>query len=1396
MEGVNSFEKGLHRSNSPAEQPEGSYTDALNWIRNDSGRLINEDLENIVHTFSKETILLGQCPIKNEFICFLKTYNTVDEIWNSVIGTFSEGVYTEIFNDKNHTYKLNFTNSIDSVARIVSSGSRVTYFVEDGNPIRRFDLDSYLFNTGLYDTYEDFNLQLTVKYPKLSTTISTGGTLAATVYSFVSRYIDSSNNKTPWNIPSRVISIVPGDSLQEDDQGAPPDDTTDKKITVNINDSDLNYPFIEIGVIKYEGITNVKVSKSLGVFRNDSVLNIDFTSNSDLKETIDISSIVDVPIYYNSAKCIEQKDNILLISNLTLKKYDQNFQQVANSIVVTTYIDKKPIDINRGVKVRGWDISTDTWNPISGGNLIGFGSADYTGSVNQFYGADGSTNEVLDEWTNNTNWFKDSSTKKGFQPDEVYSFSITPIYNDGSIGFAYHIPCNRTDFYPYPTYADIYRTTKKYESSLEYPEDMNMGTGVPIRHHIMPSVDPVSNEGNQFYMNILRVKFFNINIPDALKSQIQGYIIGYQQRNKDSNTRIIDEGIAIPYNYYTNDSKYYNGVLNGRGIFYASDTLSGRSYVAMGPDNPYAMFYSPSSELGLEIKQGYKFSIWKNANHYYYNPTATASNKYYEYTSILRHTNPDDVSTYDAQFFDGNKISQGEGYTSTITNSLKNNTYYDHQKLNVIDGKFIMGGGHNYIHIETEGQIWRNTPYNNIYNIVPERITTEDDPFSRKRIVEIEYFKQQLAMARVTNEIPNQYGNVYNAEYLVAETILDPTQTEVEVEGDTYTFKHWYNIRSIHKQNVNGTDRYFNFDYVAGIWLRSQNNFALRHRADGEAPYYPETKVFFEANTSASTSMFGVYWWLRSLGYNKQYSVLNNFKLNFPKPLLFSENNVFANRTIYSVQSFESELTDQYRVFPAFQYHDIPKDRGAITDTFVFNNNLFHHTEYGLWLSYFNPNTIQSTTQGDVVLGNAGIFRIPSKIVLDIKGGYMGTLDKSGINTPFGRIFIDHSQKKIFLFDGASPVEISDLGLFSHFRNYISSENAGKYFFGYDWENKRILLSLSSITNNAVRPTFTNPFNNTFETARDLEELDSPIKTRYGNTSTIFKLYVSYEKLIKISVAVAAEASLKIFKLIDGQREEIQNITIPGSFAAETFYIQNINFDIGQYYIQILTSSTTLRLIDFMSYPYDKLSISYYPKTQTWTSFHDFTPNSYLTLNGSSYAYNEENSSFYNLKNINGIKKNSYITFVTNSSPDAFKRFDRIEMNTMSGGKDGKYFPGSVLKDNYDFIDKSFSHIHCWTDRQNSTQLPFLYSHNYDIMSEYYNDKIPANYYRSSFHAELPMDAVINPYINIFHGENLDINAEFKSHLKSKFLYTKLSYKDTSPLVLNYVKTFFKPTVA
>ena len=163
MEGINSFEKGLHKTNSPVEQPEGSYVDAYNWVRNDSGRLLNEELENVIKSLPNYEIL-GHTAINNQFILFFKVGT------NSEIGTFTkEEGYIKIFNDGPLNYKLNFTNIIDSTGRIVgnisdpsksttSIGDRVVYFVEKGQKMRRFNLDQYLYDNTKYNDINDWNL--------------------------------------------------------------------------------------------------------------------------------------------------------------------------------------------------------------------------------------------------------------------------------------------------------------------------------------------------------------------------------------------------------------------------------------------------------------------------------------------------------------------------------------------------------------------------------------------------------------------------------------------------------------------------------------------------------------------------------------------------------------------------------------------------------------------------------------------------------------------------------------------------------------------------------------------------------------------------------------------------------------------------------------------------------------------------------------------------------------------------------------------------------------------------------------------------------------------------------------------------------------------------------------
>jgi len=1243
MEGVNSFEKGLHRTNSPVEQPEGSYVDALNWIRNDSGRLVNEEMEEYLLNLPGYT-LLGNTPVNDLFICFFKTP------LGSEIGTFKKGNYLSVYKDSDYNLQLNFKNEIDCVARVNSKGEIIVYFVEEDNPIRRFNLNT----PTEYTTLDDFELQLSFDIPiirPVDVSIDNDGNLPTGVYSIVLRYRTSQNNASAFGIPTRFYSIAKGANVIKDNyEGGDPQSPSSKSIKFTPTHLDPNYPYIEPVIITYEGITSVLVARSLGVYSNTSK-QIVFSDVSQYQDVVDISLISQNPLFYTSAKSIEQKDNILVLSNLTTKKYDREFQQIANNIDVSVYA------INYA---QTFDFTLS--------DSVPFNETELNKTINV---------DITSQETDSP--YRNTLIKKGFKRGERYSLSITPIYKDGSIGFAYHIPAKNNPSKPDLTTAWI--SQQKYpdyllnDSTFPYNtiNDNSVDAG-KIRHHQIPDVDtyPLYSINRQVDLVVLQLELTNINFGNQAQF-IQGYIIGFQPRNNSANTHIVTEGINRPYMHNGNFKKlpFFNGAC--KFIF------EGGAIMKIDAQPPTNTNDNPNDN-DRDGKIGFNFFSPD-----FIHGKTPYGNKFQK----LGYYNGDYFFTYTRFSSDGDSRLAGAHiaaapfnfiYQGTPTVGISNIIEVPQTSpSSFVSTKYEVTGTKGYTHIELQDGIYGNfsefEDVPNDYNL----FSFEGDSDPNTGLYQ-KPSKLNLSICRLINSAEFQYGRLENADYVISETSVNPNQTSIVIEGDTYVQRYFYDIYDRINNNFTGTglssgaEVPYEFRMLAGVLIESTNNYTLKHNNEDEVPYYPKEKALYRTSVPP-LGLFNIdYTKGYSNGYNKQYSAINNTKVTVSTPLLFEETTQFPNRSVYSEQSFESELTDQYRIIPPNNFHDIPKDRGPITDTFVFGNNFFHHTEFCLWQSYFNPNTIQSTSQGDVVLGNAGVFRIPSKPIIDIKGGYMGTFDKSGTNTPFGRVFLDHHQGKVFLFAGEAPVEISDLGLFPFFREFVNTID--KYSMGYDWANKRLLIS------------------------------------RIGNKA-----------------------------------------------------------------------------------------ISFYPKTQTWTSLHSFAPTAYLSLNRETYAWQDTQNSFYNLTNPTGTRKNSYITFVENTQPDAFKRFDRIEINTMSGGNtQGIFDPGSIANAaNYDFKNQSFSKIHCWTDRQNSTELVFAYptDFNTNFLSNYDPTKVTVNYYKGSFHAELPLDAVIDPYANIFDTiNNTDITASFRAHMKAKFLYTKLSYNDTDPLVLNYVKTYFKPTVA
>lgn len=217
---------------------------------------------------------------------------------------------------------------------------------------------------------------------------------------------------------------------------------------------------------------------------------------------------------------------------------------------------------------------------------------------------------------------------------------------------------------------------------------------------------------------------------------------------------------------------------------------------------------------------------------------------------------------------------------------------------------------------------------------------------------------------------------------------------------------------------------------------------------------------------------------------NEDYQRINREKFYFHLPIEYDCcsdcNEEFSQRTHYSLQSFQEELTDNYRVFLPNNYRDLEGEKGEITDVFRFKNNLYIHTSEGLWRL---PQNNQERVTDEIVsfIGTGDYFSIPPRLIVDDELNSGGcTHHWATIKTPYGVYFISDSQRKIYEFTGEQLNPISDRGQMHWFRNnniklleqhlklngenYPFDNNPSNdigvgYISAYDTSKKRLLIT-------------------------------------------------------------------------------------------------------------------------------------------------------------------------------------------------------------------------------------------------------------------------------------------------------------------------------------------------
>ena len=223
-------------------------------------------------------------------------------------------------------------------------------------------------------------------------------------------------------------------------------------------------------------------------------MNVVFTGN-EVPETLDLADITKQPVNYNKAKCMEQKDDRLFLSNLSSSGDDAfTMQRIANAINVNYTIETRPATVRN----------------------------DYNGPMQTF-------------------------NRKGYMRSEVYSFAVVFVYTNGGESFAYHIP-HKVNANPFnlSTYAstEVYPNTPGDPISDAYIADGLAGAFV--KHHRMPSLinEPHFSITSGESIRILGLNFTNIVIPASLQAQLSGYYIVRQRRDVAANRSIVCQGIA------------------------------------------------------------------------------------------------------------------------------------------------------------------------------------------------------------------------------------------------------------------------------------------------------------------------------------------------------------------------------------------------------------------------------------------------------------------------------------------------------------------------------------------------------------------------------------------------------------------------------------------------------------------------------------------------------------------------------------------------------------------------------------------------------------------------------------------------------------------------------------
>jgi len=297
------------------------------------------------------------------------------------------------------------------------------------------------------------------------------------------------------------------------------------------------------------------------------------------------------------------------------------------------------------------------------------------------------------------------------------------------------------------------------------------------------------------------------------------------------------------------------------------------------------------------------------------------------------------------------------------------------------------------------------------------------------------------------NYIPSQYGQLNNLTYYPINTCLLTTDTFTLFGGDIFISEHTFRKTYIDSTFIDLDEKTWWTTQIS-YFVESEINCKLRHQSyppTEESWYYPyhgttNDKIFevmfkcdeVKIGSDDEGTIIGQYvlgnYCFNQFNYNISYSREQELKPNFGLPLTYDYcsncANEFPYRIVYSEKSYQEDLVDNFKIFPANNYRDLSPNTGEIYNVFRESDQLYIRTTQSCW---YIPSKYQELQTGNdaVFIGTGEFLSLPPKELTSVVNGYNGgqtSLDL--VTNEYGAFYADTSSGIVFQLKGGQQKSI------------------------------------------------------------------------------------------------------------------------------------------------------------------------------------------------------------------------------------------------------------------------------------------------------------------------------------------------------------------------------------